>query len=125
MSERIYSRPYPRSDCIEYSHTLQGGCYMCCEDCNRVEHRCYFCGADLTHDSYETHYDHKAQQNRRSRHWLSDCRPDLVEHEIGDKCTWPWRTDGPTCYAYSSGYPHAEENWGTEHKHFTKDGPMT
>lgn len=29
----------------------------------------------------------------KERHWLSDCRPDLVEHEEGPLCTWAHRLD--------------------------------
>ena len=54
--------------------------YEICDDCNYAEHRCYFCGTDLTHDGYE--YNGK-------RHWAEDCRPDLFDHEPGPLCTWP------------------------------------
>lgn len=77
-------------------------------------HHCHFCG-DSVKDGVGV--DGK-------RHWLSDCRPDLVEHEPGPTCTW-WNVveGGPNCYAYqdmdTKGHP-----WTKEHKHFYKDGPM-
>jgi len=73
------------------------------------------------------------------RHWLSDCRPDLVKHEIGPKCTWRLSTgeplrdgarDNETCYAYQTfGFlgadakPQYGQVWTTEHVHFYQDGP--
>ena len=57
-------------------------------------HPCHFCGEYVIH-GYES--------NGR-RHYLSDCRPDLVEHEIGELCTWthfvPDNTGHGNCYAY-------------------------
>jgi hypothetical protein len=56
------------------------------------------------------------------RHWLSDCRPDLVKHEPGETCTWFYDEDKTkNCYAYQ--IPGTRE-WGTEHIHFYEDGPM-
>lgn len=88
-------------------------------------HSCHFCG-EYVKDGYESN---------GTRHFLSDCRSDLVEHEIGPECTWSHRklpmvmSDGSilppidenrTCYAYQ------DENWQwtNEHIHFYKDGPM-
>ena len=77
-------------------------------------HQCHFCG-EWVRDGYET--------SSGERHFLSDCRPDLVEHEIGELCTW-WNpgSDRPreyTCYAYQD---RQTLEWGGEHKHFyTKD----
>lgn len=87
-------------------------------------HQCHFCGTYVL-NGYE------CGENKDVRHWLSDCRPDLVEHEEGPLCTWPDRNDGTYqgshCYAYQYwggkevGY---KQIWGTEHKHFFSDGPM-
>jgi hypothetical protein len=78
-------------------------------------HNCHFCGTFII-DGKETNGE---------RHWLSDCRPDLVKHEIGDKCTWPYkREEGKeteSCYGYQ------EKPLGpftTSHSHFYPDGPM-
>lgn len=82
---------------------------------------CHFCGTYVS-KGYET------GPNRRKRHWLSDCRPDLIEHDPGESCTWHGllHADGkpahdPDCYAYQDNITQA---WGTEHKHFYPDGPM-
>jgi hypothetical protein len=85
-------------------------------------HNCHFCGEVISKKGYE---------NNGRRHFLSDCRPDLVEHEPGELCTWWYRKDEipieSTCYAYESwgdkdnGY---QRHWTTEHTHFFKDGPM-
>ena len=74
-------------------------------------HNCHFCG-DYVSDG---------KDSKGNRHWLSDCRPDLVEHEIGELCTWH-NVEGQVrdCYAYQ------DDNfkWTDEHTHFYKDGPM-
>lgn len=75
-------------------------------------HTCHFCGEDV-----KDGLDPKGK-----RHWLSDCRPDLVKHEIGDTCTWPERpAETHNCYAYQE---HWSLVWGDEHIHFYEDGPM-
>jgi hypothetical protein len=79
-------------------------------------HTCHFCG-DLVKDGKDA---------KGERHWLSDCRPDLVEHEIGDTCTWAYKRaqmgrENETCYAYQD---RDTNKWTNEHKHFYKDGPM-
>lgn len=102
-------------------------------------HQCHFCGTwideGLDHD-----YNAFDDEGNRKRHWLSDCRPDLVEHEIGPLCTWPmlvWdeslrstpseidelnkKLDRPGCYAYMDSDTHI---FGTDHIHFNTDGPM-
>ncbi|MFY3742206.1 MAG: hypothetical protein HMLIMOIP_002670 [Candidatus Nitrosomirales archaeon] len=87
-------------------------------------HQCHFCG-EYVKDGYES--------NGR-RHFLSDCRPDLVEHEIGELCTWAFRRlsefnqhetghpyrENETCYAYRN----TDLKWTNEHIHFYPDGPM-
>jgi hypothetical protein len=77
-------------------------------------HTCHFCGEDV-----KDGLDPKGE-----RHWISDCRPDLVKHEIGETCTWynlnP-KEDGRNCYAYQE---HWSLVWGDEHIHFYEDGPM-
>ena len=91
----------------------------------RDDNRCFFCGEYLTHDSYVERYNTLSGKVKKIRHWLSDCRPDLVYHEVGPDCTWHGSQHSEhTCYAYSSGYPHNPDAWGDEHIHFEKDGPM-
>ena len=78
-------------------------------------HTCHFCGEWLDDNSCEYNGD---------RHWLSDCRPDLVAHEIGETCTWSYATDVPRerrCY----GYQDEQRRWTKDHVHFYPDGPMT
>jgi hypothetical protein len=80
-------------------------------------HNCHFCG-DYVRDGLDP---------KGERHWLSDCRPDLVEHEIGPLCTWPDKMGTSACYAYTElqfevGKPALK--WTDEHTHFNKDGPM-
>lgn len=77
--------------------------------------QCHFCGS----------YVKDGVDNEGQRHWLSDCRPDLVEHEIGPTCTW-WglrnygpHENQPDCYAYQD--PHTNE-WTDKHAHFYNDG---
>lgn len=89
-------------------------------------HTCHFCGTEINKEGYEYN---------GSRHFLSDCRPDLVEHEIGDDCTWAFRRKDiedrynniikalpieETCYAYQN----RDQKWTKEHIHFYTDGPM-
>jgi hypothetical protein len=97
-------------------------------------HTCHFCGTEVK-DGYE-------DVEKTKRHWLSDCRPDLAEHEQGDFCTWGYR-DRPSnlpelvyndpntwfsypvnpnnCYAYQN---FETLQWTNKHEHFHKDGPM-
>lgn len=88
-------------------------------------HTCHFCGEEV-----KDGLDRKGY-----RHWLSDCRPDLVEHEPGPTCTWhnlDTIPEGRNCYAYSvSNFEPSEPGtvgnglkWTDEHKHFYTDGPM-
>lgn len=86
-------------------------------------HHCHFCGEPVS--------DGIAANGKR--HWLSDCRPDLVEHEIGPLCTWPnAEKKEQSCYAYSESDFEPNEpdkhrhgmRWTNEHTHFYKDGPM-
>lgn len=89
-------------------------------------HTCHFCGTYVNKEGYET-------SGEKERHWLSDCRPDLVEHEIGPICTWDFRrkpltlSDGTVedafpekycCYGYNK-----DGKWTDEHKYFYPDGP--
>lgn len=88
-------------------------------------HNCHFCGEYVNKKGY---------QSNGERHFLSDCRPDLVKHEIGETCTWAYRRleefnkdkDGQsyqekdTCYAYQD----SNQEWTNEHIHFYPDGPM-
>jgi hypothetical protein len=78
---------------------------------------CHFCGTETNALGFE--YNGK-------RHWLEDCRPDLVEHDEGPLCTWPPYTEEkylylndehprPGCYAFQD---RASLEWGTEHIHF-------
>lgn len=76
---------------------------------------CHFCGEELQPDS--TEYN-------GARHWLSDCRPDLVKHEPGPACTWwtasPHLGESRRCYAYQN----KDGEWTTEHTYFYTDSPM-
>jgi hypothetical protein len=84
-------------------------------------HNCHFCG-----ESVAGGFTVRAQQ----RHWLSDCRPDLVKHEPGLTCTWGYIRDlyeGPhqphkLCYAYQA--DDLGRTWTNDHAHFYEDGPM-
>jgi hypothetical protein len=74
------------------------------------EKRCHFCG------------------DTDSPHMLSDCRPDLVKHEIGPTCTW-WYSSvlgvvdrKHSCYAYQDFW---SREWTGEHVHFHEDCDMT
>lgn len=84
-------------------------------------HQCHFCGT----------YVKDGKESNGKRHWLSDCRPDLVEHEKGALCTWAFRRDPElypkekfkeeqTCYAYQN----LDNEWTDKHEHFYADGPM-
>lgn len=78
-------------------------------------HQCHFCG-EWVLDGVSTHTG--------ERHYLSDCRPDLVEHEIGPSCTWGKsmpNAHGYNCYAYQD---RDTQEWTSSHSHFYKDGPM-
>lgn len=75
-------------------------------------HQCHFCGT----------FVRNGVESGGARHWLSDCRPDLVAHEPGETCTWGYRlAENPdlpkkdVCYAY---------NDEDEHVKFYPDGPM-
>ena len=93
------------------------------------EHTCHFCG---------TWTDEKGYESNGNRHYLSDCRPDLVQHEVGPYCTWLRMTYGgtwsnekvdqyneennlPNCYAYQNNETH---EWTAEHQFFYPDKPM-
>jgi hypothetical protein len=82
-------------------------------------HSCHFCGTEVK----------DGKESNGERHWLSDCRPDLVQHDIGDLCTWAYRRkeefreefkEEETCYAYQN----SDLEWTDKHEHFYKDGPM-
>jgi hypothetical protein len=80
-------------------------------------HLCHFCGTQVN----------EGKENDGTRHWLSDCRPDLVQHDIGKTCTWAFKRDEEgwdekhTCYAYQN---HDTNAWTDKHEHFYPDGPM-
>ena len=96
--------------------------WQTCDACNYAMHRCHFCAEELDHEGF---------QADGTRHMLSVCRPDLVEHEPGPLCTWPavpemgddWNREHglPGCYAYQN--PETRE-WTEEHRYFFRDGPM-
>jgi hypothetical protein len=88
-------------------------------------HCCHFCG-ELVKDGYDSN---------GNKHFLSDCRPDLVKHEIGPTCTWHIYTEEQTklhgnkweakpqeqtCYGYQD---HWNQKWTDKHEHFYTDGP--
>lgn len=84
-------------------------------------HQCHFCGADVDKDGMETD-----GHGHLKRHFLSDCRPDLVQHEPGELCTWPFIAERnqyrePGCYAFQD---RDTNEWGAEHIHFYPDGAM-
>ena len=84
-------------------------------------HQCHFCGTWVD-EGYEHDVDAFDADGNRKRHWLSDCRPDLVEHQPGELCTWHYANGKVSgCYAYQD---HKTNNWTKEHTHFYKDGPM-
>ena len=62
----------PDAECL---YLKAGCCYYCCYSCNSDTHICHFCGGYLDHNSYE----YNVETKQKERHWLSDCRPDLVE----------------------------------------------
>lgn len=95
-------------------------------------HTCHFCGE---------YVNKEGNTPKGERHFLSDCRSDLVEHEIGEACTWAYRRKPliigkgtpnerteealpieKTCYAYQDN--DGSGDWTTEHKYFYPDGPM-
>lgn len=92
-------------------------------------HTCHFCGT-LVNNGHTPNGE---------RHYLSDCRPDLVKHEIGEICTWAFRRkpefirmknetedfpENHTCYAYEDYNSKHKRIWTNEHIHFYPDGPM-
>jgi hypothetical protein len=74
-------------------------------------HQCHFCGEDVK----------DGKDPKGNRHWLSDCRPDLVQHEPGKVCTWASTRSDLNCYAYQR---RSDNTWTSEHEHFYPDGPM-
>lgn len=74
--------------------------YQECPQCNYDSHTCYFCGAYLDHESYDTD---------GNLHDVAFCRPDLVEHEPGPTCTWAF-LDPPNCY-WDHVNNRLKENW--------------
>lgn len=86
-------------------------------------HNCHFCG-EFVSGGFTVRAEEK--------HWLSDCRPDLVQHEPGPTCTWWYWVEmyeGPhqpqtICYAYQDGSGPTPWPWTNEHTHFYEDGPM-
>lgn len=111
----------------------------------REPHQCHFCGTWVS-DGYETVTEQveirdysgdrgalsstlirpgKQWLRRAVRHWLSDCRPDLVQHEIGPTCTWYGCAAAlkHDCYAYQNDDAPGRP-WTSEHKYFYPDGPM-
>lgn len=79
-------------------------------------HNCHFCGE----------YVANGYTSDNKRHWLSDCRPDLVKHEPGEACTWRGLVDKDgnsthprDCYAY---HDDDTRTWTDEHTHFYEDG---
>lgn len=77
-------------------------------------HPCHFCGTNVK----------EGFENNGERHWLSDCRPDLVEHEIGETCTWGYQDkhkNSQNCWAYHNLFTL---KWTDKHVHFYREGPM-
>lgn len=72
-------------------------------------HNCHFCG-EFVANGYTA---------KNERHFLSDCRPDLVQHELGPTCTWHGvKQPKKDCYAFQD---HDSLEWTNEHKHFYED----
>lgn len=105
-----------------------------CKNCRRFVHACNESGCGQRQKPYfrgESHQCHfcgthilRGWEHNGERHYLSDCRPDLVQHEIGELCTWhgmPERSQPDDCYAYQN---RDTNKWGDEHIHFYNDGPM-
>ena len=77
-------------------------------------HQCHFCGT----------YVIAGYESNGARHYLSDCRPDLVQHEIGSTCTYSWDAESgetPDCYGYQD---RNTRQWTKQHEHFDPDVPM-
>lgn len=83
-------------------------------------HQCHFCGEWVVNG---------IECRTGDRHWLSDCRPDLVHHEPGPLCTWHafapgsgkfFRSENFDCYAYQDLWT---QEWTEDHAHFYEDGP--
>lgn len=115
MSDQITLPPAEKHEGVSKPHE--------CDACNYDTHTCHFCGAGLDHESYEAQGG-----GLYERHWLSDCRPDLVAHEPGPLCTWPDDPESnqyrdPGCYAYQDNDAPGRP-WTKEHTHFYNDGPM-
>lgn len=110
----------------------------------REPHPCQFCGTYVDDDGYETIHeqiiirDYSGDRgipasklippgtywlHRPVRHWLSDCRPDLVQHDIGPLCTWYGACNHAErdCYAYQN---RDTREWTDQHIYFYPDGPM-
>lgn len=109
-----------------------GACFQCEYD----THVCHFCGTELDHQSYSYLYSKEAGETVRERHWLSDCRPDLVEHELGPTCTWWYKMEmtdmyeqpvdpRQLCYGFQEKFLGGDKGWSSEHIHFFEDWPMT
>lgn len=117
---RIFNEtpPYLTQEQIKENHLSTHKDNPCDYDKHDFTH-CHFCGTDTCEKGYE--YD-------GTRHWLSDCRPDLVKHEPGDACTWSYEIGNPgfkqnlTCYAYQSNNKIGSE-WTDSHSNFYPDGP--
>lgn len=68
--------------------------YELCYSCNYDMHECNWCGEGLTHSLHDSDGEY---------HDTAYCRPDLVDHEPGDLCTWPDKPEmnkyrEPGCY---------------------------
>lgn len=113
---RVLALRAMEAELIEFPrHTAWGHAAMHAYD-DDGWHSCHFCGTMVK----------DGKESDGTRHHLSDCRPDLTAHEIGETCTWAYRRDqkpfkeNETCYAYQD----SNRNWTNEHTHFYPDGPM-
>lgn len=50
MTYCSYAPPLPAARCLPDKHAKEGGCFVCCQQCNYDLHICFFCGDPLTHD---------------------------------------------------------------------------
>lgn len=79
----VRAKPAPRIMTRDSFEQEFGRLFLKCDKCNYANHRCHFCGEELTHGSWEVRriYNHFKWRWEvlLTPHWLSDCRPDLID----------------------------------------------
>ena len=82
MTETLV-KPEPRLMTFKEFRAEFGQLYKVCDQCNYDTHRCHFCGENLIHGSwvYRRSYNYFKRDwfVLLTPHWLSDCRPDLMD----------------------------------------------